>query len=61
MVRCVNCIYYKENPEFDYYDNSMGSYATCEMDSHNFGGEFESVFQETWGYEIECDEYKDGE
>jgi|GEM_PF-6844206 len=58
-MRCINCIHYKENPDFDYYDHTKGSYANCEMESDNFGGEFESVFQESWGYEIDCEEYEE--
>lgn len=54
MAKCKECKYYKENPNFDYYDTSKGAYAECEIGSIEFSG-LDGVLQETLGYKINCD------
>ena len=58
-MKCKDCVYYKENPEFDYYDISKGNYANCEMERDDiFWSDFVGVYQECWGYEVNCSDYK---
>lgn len=54
MKKCKDCIHYRENLDFDYYDSSHGPYAECLIGSIEFS-EFSSVFQEVEDIGIDCE------
>lgn len=56
-MKCINCIHYKQNPEFDYYDNPTW-YAKCEKEREDvFESDLEGVYQDAWGYGVNCSDY----
>jgi hypothetical protein len=57
MKKCIDCIHYKENLDFDIYDTSQGPYAECLIGSIEFS-EFGAVFQEVEDIEIDCEFYE---